>query len=1530
MGSRESSDLDLTTLSLHSKSSSVSDFKDLSLLEEPGVFPPIDILLYILEFLDDAVTLCRCMRVSHTWHHIIRSHERSLWESLCHKDWHIVREPTVTHGNRIHRRLHDHNETIPASISNSSGGMPWWWWCSMAEGGRLLSLTTHMRSARRLFRMHRRMWRKVLGMGGVDWRVAYATGLNIRLGRVAFAVAKDGGGLHGRDGSLTKIVRASTTKGKKEKEKEREKEKGKQHEVGTRQKKRICHFGWPEDPNEAYTICLDRDLICWVDAEDREVIRMAKIDSLWSNEASGGQSSQEPQAIVPQCNLRQHIGTVGLILSNGQGLLASFDELSVILVWNLGEVGAEFADEALEGQLYKGDDEENTEADGSTAGRTELDANTVRPRTSLIRKFNEDGELGPIYSINIHDTKMVMASRTGRILVLDVLTGSTLYDIGVPLAYIPHLSDRTLVNVVIWGKWLAYGLYDGKFLVYDLEKMTYTWMFWNWGIGEDRAKSVGVNEVMEWEFRGGEVVLVGPGAVAWEAWGQEQQHQLQLEQQQQQQLLQAADAQVELPPGETTDDGDNDEEDILEEQSEDFTETEEEQDFQAHGYEHFESLPSADVEMALNPEPVGAHFSSTMMPSSKSWNLSAPLPTATESAVWDDCGGSGSLWDENTAGVPKFASSLQKLDTGEAGKEGALEQLPYPTAAGIIASSAGSSHSPALSTSSLRSGASTPRRRPPPPFLMDSDDGNSAQGSTSTPPLALPRLSSSSASQAVADEDINAVGSSSPAQRSNDVETGLNKVETDQEVAMMRSESPDGKRERAMAVMGSPPFDDEATGKMKGKIPESWEDVAEDSDSAAPRSEVNRENTLEPESLQDVYGPAEHVGDEEWDSEEDEIPPTPPILPMITSYVSGQVEHQPQPPSPLLGPIHPSYPIVAPVNDNRGVTGGPTLAPMTMALNGNVLVTNGPEAHTLSVWDLVTGRLLYVLCCRRKPRRHSANGLTDDEIRYGCKVIYSGAAPGSESEDDAFAEAPNLEIPFAEFSLDGTMIFGGITKEPFLVNFLPPATPTPPPSPPPIPPPPVAVFDDAPPTPTFHNGATGWNGSGQQQMIGIPDLPPLPPPFHPAWEGENDVETDVEDGAPSLSLVPHVPLGEASSSTTGFVAGAGSTSTQTNQGAGQQGGLEASRVGPNGANSRMAVWNFRPVVEGDDCGNDRRFMAVIVGGIKFLTSFTASAFAAMMFLASQASAEIFFSEDFEALNQAVSDKWTIQGNGVASIDTTNPKTGKKALKLAINGNGNSFLVPKAFNPPGNSFHGRMNLFVDSFPTTPNFAHWVNVELTGKGDGTILRPIGGQFIPGESWFFVYISLTVPAVNKKYVCFEYFVNGKDNSVTVSLDGVPKPELTVTQKKHGGNQVDLIFPKFDNIKIGWQLFQPSSDKFNVFIDDIALSTTPIGCGANNNVVSNDNAGKAAANNNAAAENKNQNQNKGNAGKNENKGNAGKNENKNQNKNQNKGNNKKNENKKGGAAKNENKGNAAAGNKDAQISEIVTLLEDALKLLE
>jgi hypothetical protein len=197
------------------------------------------------------------------------------------------------------------------------------------------------------------------------------------------------------------------------------------------------------------------------------------------------------------------------------------------------------------------------------------------------------------------------------------------------------------------------------------------------------------------------------------------------------------------------------------------------------------------------------------------------------------------------------------------------------------------------------------------------------------------------------------------------------------------------------------------------------------------------------------------------------------------------------------------------------------------------------------------------------------------------------------------------------------------------------------------------------------------------------------------------------------------------------------------------------------------------------------------------------------------------------------------GGGTLSIDGTNVR-GTRSLHVRTADGGHGYIRVNNFSPPGNSFFGRVELLVNSFPTSPDYAHFVLVEATGAGGG-LVRPVGGQYIPGQgatalwgvgndqgssgdwtSW-----QPTVPTVSAKWVCYEWEMRAADNNIDVWLDGVAQPALSVsstTRRDYNGSK--FAFPTFNTIWFGWYQFQASSTVRDIYLDDLALSTTRIGC--------------------------------------------------------------------------------------------------------
>ena len=227
-----------------------------------------------------------------------------------------------------------------------------------------------------------------------------------------------------------------------------------------------------------------------------------------------------------------------------------------------------------------------------------------------------------------------------------------------------------------------------------------------------------------------------------------------------------------------------------------------------------------------------------------------------------------------------------------------------------------------------------------------------------------------------------------------------------------------------------------------------------------------------------------------------------------------------------------------------------------------------------------------------------------------------------------------------------------------------------------------------------------------------------------------------------------------------------------------------------------------------------------------------------------------FCEDFEdrAVGPATSSRWTTDTmNGTLAVDTARAR-GARSLHVNTTGNGRArILVPIAPALAGNSMFGRMYAYITAFPTAPLSAHYTLVEASGAStdpNKTLVRPIGGQYETnnaqpaadyygpgsdgGASGDWTNWQVSAPAEPGKWVTFEWQLSAADNQISVWIDGVARPELTVSRTDHGGEAVDFVFPTFTQIWFGWWLYQgnPTPDEYELWIDDIAIDSAKIGC--------------------------------------------------------------------------------------------------------
>ncbi|MCX5263024.1 hypothetical protein [Streptomyces sp. NBC_00199] len=221
----------------------------------------------------------------------------------------------------------------------------------------------------------------------------------------------------------------------------------------------------------------------------------------------------------------------------------------------------------------------------------------------------------------------------------------------------------------------------------------------------------------------------------------------------------------------------------------------------------------------------------------------------------------------------------------------------------------------------------------------------------------------------------------------------------------------------------------------------------------------------------------------------------------------------------------------------------------------------------------------------------------------------------------------------------------------------------------------------------------------------------------------------------------------------------------------------------------------------------------------------------------------FVREDFDRLPLGpvtAGHGWTTDAkDGSLTVEPSSTGHGRE-LRLHTEGNGRAFLVLSDLAPAGNSFWARLRLRVDGFPTAPDWAHWTVAEASGSDAPTLVRPLGGQYVPtsqanfwgvgsdlGPTGDWTAWRTSAPATAATWACVEFHLDATDNRVTVYQDGVERSDLTVSTKEHGGSADDFVFPRFDKLKLGWQLYQagPTPSSYDVRMDDVALSTRRVG---------------------------------------------------------------------------------------------------------
>jgi hypothetical protein len=231
-----------------------------------------------------------------------------------------------------------------------------------------------------------------------------------------------------------------------------------------------------------------------------------------------------------------------------------------------------------------------------------------------------------------------------------------------------------------------------------------------------------------------------------------------------------------------------------------------------------------------------------------------------------------------------------------------------------------------------------------------------------------------------------------------------------------------------------------------------------------------------------------------------------------------------------------------------------------------------------------------------------------------------------------------------------------------------------------------------------------------------------------------------------------------------------------------------------------------------------------------------------------AQANVQLCEDFESgtLDTTV---WTVSGDKPV-IDGLEAARGNKALHIVKNGNGQSFIRESKTFPEqlGNTYYGRIFVYFNSLPTDPmTYAHWTIVGAVGTGVSGEIR-VSGQLQNKVNHFGVGTdnrtdpngtgdwtnsdqdpnNMPVGVPEKQWACIEWMHKGDTNETRFWWDATEHLSLyTKPTTKHGGNPAEpYILPNFTSVWIGWQEYQDSTEKFEMWVDEIAIDKERIGC--------------------------------------------------------------------------------------------------------
>jgi hypothetical protein len=227
-------------------------------------------------------------------------------------------------------------------------------------------------------------------------------------------------------------------------------------------------------------------------------------------------------------------------------------------------------------------------------------------------------------------------------------------------------------------------------------------------------------------------------------------------------------------------------------------------------------------------------------------------------------------------------------------------------------------------------------------------------------------------------------------------------------------------------------------------------------------------------------------------------------------------------------------------------------------------------------------------------------------------------------------------------------------------------------------------------------------------------------------------------------------------------------------------------------------------------------------------------------------AHLLLCEDFESGSLDTS-TWNVVGD-TPVVGTAEHARGSHALHITKSGNGPSYIKEtKTFPVANDTYFGRMFVKFVKLPTTASmsYAHWTFAAASGTGATGEIR-LSGQLQNGRNLFGVGTDtgqdpngsgdwtnsdndpsgnpMAVPTGS--WICIEWMHKGDTSETQFWWDATLHPSLDTSLTMHGGNSNPYTLPMFTNVWVGWQEYQPSTEDFEMWVDEIGIDTARIGC--------------------------------------------------------------------------------------------------------